>query len=106
MVLNMISAVVLLNVDRGLIHDIGEEFSKIKGVHEIYSVTGIFDYVLIVRVTNPEDLEEVITGQVLKLPGVNKSTTLVAFQYFSRSDLNQMFSIGFDSERPEIDNKK
>ena len=42
----------------------------------------------------PRDAADVITGQLLKLPGVSRTQTMVAFEVFSRHDLEAMFSIG------------
>ena len=41
-----------------------------------------------------EDLAVVITGQVAALAGVHRTQTMVAFETFSRHDLESMFSIG------------
>ena len=48
----------------------------------------------IVRVPRHEQLAEVITGQLVTLPGVTRTQTMVAFEVFSRHDLEAMFSIG------------
>jgi len=37
---------------------------------------------------------DVVTGELLKLPGVSRTQTMVAFEVFSRHDLEAMFSIG------------
>ena len=39
-------------------------------------------------------LADVVTGELLKLPGVARTQTMVAFEVFSRHDLEAMFSIG------------
>ena len=48
----------------------------------------------IVRVPRHETLADVVTGELLKLPGVARTQTMVAFEVFSRHDLEAMFSIG------------
>ncbi|MGZ4269824.1 MAG: Lrp/AsnC ligand binding domain-containing protein, partial [Solirubrobacteraceae bacterium] len=64
------------------------------GVAEAYSVTGEWDFVAIVRVPRHEQLAEVVTGELLKLPGLARTQTMVAFEVFSKHDLESMFSIG------------
>jgi hypothetical protein len=41
-----------------------------------------------------EDLREVVTGGMGALTGVARTQTMVAFEVFSRHDLEAMFSIG------------
>jgi hypothetical protein len=38
----------------------------------------------------------VIPGGIAKVEGVERTETLIAFQVYSRHDLERMFSIGFD----------
>jgi DNA-binding Lrp family transcriptional regulator len=73
---------------------LGGALGDIEGVAEAFSVTGAWDFVAIVRVPRHEMLAEVITGQLLKLPGVSRTQTMVAFEVYSRHDLEAMFSIG------------
>ena len=60
----------------------------------MYSVSGNYDLIALVRVPNNDALAELVTQQMLKLNGIQKSETLLAFQAFSRHDLEAMFSIG------------
>ena len=68
--------------------------ADLEGVAEAYSVTGEWDFVAIIRVPRHEMLAEVVTGELVKLPGVSRTQTMVAFEVFSRHDLEAMFSIG------------
>jgi DNA-binding Lrp family transcriptional regulator len=88
------TAVVLIEAERTAIATLGGELADIDGVAEAYSVTGEWDFVAIVRVPRHEQLAEVITGKLVKLPGVTRTQTMVAFEVFSRHDLEAMFSIG------------
>jgi phenylpyruvate tautomerase PptA (4-oxalocrotonate tautomerase family) len=47
-----------------------------------------------VRVPRHEQLAEVITGNLVKLTGVTRTQTMVAFEAFSEHDLESLFSIG------------
>jgi DNA-binding Lrp family transcriptional regulator len=88
------TAVVLIEAERDAMTTLGGTLAGLDGVAEAYSVTGEWDFVAIVRVPRHEQLAEVITGQLVKLPGVSRTQTMVAFEVFSEHDLQAMFSIG------------
>ena len=90
----MTHAVVLIKAERDAMSTLGGQLADIDGVAEAYSVTGEWDFVAIIRVPRHEQLAEVVMGQLVRLPGVGKTQTLVAFEAFSRHDLEAMFSIG------------
>jgi DNA-binding Lrp family transcriptional regulator len=90
----MTTAVVLIEAERDAMSTLGGALADIEGVAEAYSVTGEWDFVAIVRVPRHETLADVVTGQLLKLPGVARTQTMVAFEVFSHHDLEAMFSIG------------
>ena len=90
----MTHAVVLIEAERDALTTLGGALADLDGVAEAYSVTGEWDFVAIVRVQQHERLAEVITGQLVKLPGVSRTSTMVAFEAFSAHDLESMFSIG------------
>jgi DNA-binding Lrp family transcriptional regulator len=90
----MTHAVVLIEAERGAMGKLGGTLADIDGVAEAYSVTGEWDFVAIIRVPRHELLADVITGQLLSLDGVVRTQTMVAFEVFSKHDLEAMFSIG------------
>ncbi len=92
----MVSAIVLLNVERDLINDVAVQIIEIEGVSEVYSIAGRFDLVAIIRVKDNEGLADVVTNQMLKIKGIINSETLIAFRVFSKFDLDRMFSIGLE----------
>jgi DNA-binding Lrp family transcriptional regulator len=87
-------AVVLIEAERDAMPTLGGKLADVPGVHEAWSVTGEWDFVAIIRVPRHEQLADVITGQLLQIPGVARTQTMVAFEAFSRHDLESMFSIG------------
>lgn len=92
----MITAIVLLKADVHSIPETAQSIAELDRVSEVYSVAGEWDLVVIVRVRRHEELAEVITAQIDKIPGVTRSETLIAFQVFSRHDLDRLFSLGFE----------
>ena len=90
----MTHAIVLICAERTALPDLGGRLAELEGVAEAYSVTGEWDFVVIVRVPRHGQLAEIVTTQVGQLEGVTRTQTMVAFEAFSRHDLEAMFSIG------------
>lgn len=91
----MVSAIVLLNVERHRINGVAEELTQLQGITEVFSVAGSYDLVAVLRVPNNEALAGLVTSQMLQVEGITHSETLIAFKVFSKHDLESMFSIGF-----------
>ena len=90
----MTHAVVLIKAERRVLTTLGDRLVDVEGVSEAYSVTGDWDYVAIVRVPEHDSLAELVTGRLARLEGIADTYTMVAFQVFSKHDLEAMFSIG------------
>ncbi len=90
----MTTAIVLIEAERDALATLGGTLADLEGVSEAWSVTGEWDFVAIVRVPRHELLAEVITGQLVTLPGVTRTQTMVAFEVFSKHDLEAMFDVG------------
>jgi len=90
----MTHAIVLIEADRGQMPGLGGILADVEGVREAYSVTGEWDYVAIVAVKRHEDLADVVTGRIGRIEGVRRTQTMVAFEAFSRHDLEALFSVG------------
>jgi DNA-binding Lrp family transcriptional regulator len=88
------TAVVLIEAERDALSTLGGRLADLEGVAEAWSVTGEWDFVAIVRVPRHEMLAEVITGQLVQLPGVTRTQTMVAFEVFSKHDLEALFDVG------------
>jgi len=91
-----VHAVVLIQCEIDEIAEAAQAIAEIDGVSEVYSVAGEFDLVAIVRVADHDALASVIPGGIAKVEGVARTQTLIAFQVYSRHDLERLFSIGFD----------
>jgi DNA-binding Lrp family transcriptional regulator len=92
----MVSAFVLLNVERTQIERAADKIASLKYVSEVYSVSGRYDLVAVVRVMNIEDLSGVVTGELLRVEGITRSETMLAFRAYSNHDLERLFAIGVD----------
>ncbi len=91
----MVTAIVLIKADVARIPETAEAIAQIPQVSEVYSVTGEFDMVAMVRVRDHEELADVIPGTVNKVAGVTHTETHIAFRAYSRHDLDAAFSIGY-----------
>ena len=91
----MLHAFVLIAARPDRVAPLCEELADIDGVTEVFSVTGgIADVVAIVRVRHHDDLADVVTGKIATMTGIDKTTTLVAFQAYSRHDLEAVWDLG------------
>jgi DNA-binding Lrp family transcriptional regulator len=92
----MITAFVMMKVERDRISAIPDEILNIPNVTEVYSVAGDYDIIAIVRVKEAEDLAKTVTEDFAKVKGITATKTQIAFAYFSNFDLEHMFSLGMN----------
>lgn len=93
----MVTAVVLIKATRQGIQELGPRLADVEGVAEVYTVTGEWDFVAIIRVRQHDEVARTVTQGLLALEGVERSNTMVAFQQFSSHDLEAMFGLGMES---------
>jgi DNA-binding Lrp family transcriptional regulator len=91
----VVTAIVLIKADVASIPETAEAIAQIPAVTEVYSVTGEFDLVAIVRVRGHDELSDVIPGTVNKVSGVTHTETHIAFRTYSRHDLEAAFALGY-----------
>ncbi|MGB5329304.1 MAG: Lrp/AsnC ligand binding domain-containing protein [Gammaproteobacteria bacterium] len=89
----MVTFIILLNVKSNKITEIAEELASIPEISEVYSVTGIYDLVAIVRTKTNDDVAELVANRMGSIKGIKKTDTMLAFKAFSQHDLEAMFSI-------------
>jgi DNA-binding Lrp family transcriptional regulator len=87
-------AIVLIQSERSALATLGGELADIEGVAEAYSVTGEWDFVAILRLREQAQLAQVVTGKISQLDGVSRTHTMVAFEAYSKHDLEALFSVG------------
>ena len=90
--LNMVTAVVLMNVNADWTSRVASELAQMSGVSEVYSVAGNYDLVAILRAKNNESLADLVSETIRKVPGVVRTETLIAFRAYSKQDLETLFS--------------
>lgn len=92
----MITTIVLIRVDPPLIPQAAHMLAGVDGVAEVYSVSGEWDLVAIVRVPQYDDIAKVVTEVFPTVPGLQRTQTLTAFRAYSRKDLQQAWDIGVE----------
>jgi DNA-binding Lrp family transcriptional regulator len=90
----MVSAVILLVVEKSKVNEVAEKLVELPAITEVYSVAGQYDLVAIARVKDNDGIADAVTNQMLKIDGIVRSETLIAFRAFSRHDLERIFSVG------------
>ncbi len=92
----MVTAIILVRAERSKVQDVAQQLLDMHGITEVYSVAGAYDLVAIARVAENQCLAELVTGSMGQVGGVTRTETLIAFQSFSKFDLERMFSIGME----------
>jgi DNA-binding Lrp family transcriptional regulator len=92
----MITAIVNVNAAVDRIPEVAQAIADLEGVTEVYSVAGDVDLVAMVRVRRHEELADVIAGRLNRVEGVLATQTLIAFQAYSKHDLEATFSLGIE----------
>jgi DNA-binding Lrp family transcriptional regulator len=90
----MVTAFILMRVERTRLRSIADDLLAVEGIAEIYSVAGPYDLVAVVRVKQHEHLNDLVTEQVAALDGILSTETLIAFRSFSKKDLGLLWDVG------------
>ena len=83
----MITAVVLIQTGRDKVNVVGEELAGIEGIVEVYSVSGRFDLVTLIRLETNEELAELMTEKITKVEGIVDTESMIAFRKISKKDI-------------------
>jgi DNA-binding Lrp family transcriptional regulator len=89
----MVAGVVLIRAVRDQIPAAARAVAEIDGIAEVYSVSGEWDLVAIIRVAEWEAIATVVTEKLARVAGIERTMTLVAFRVFSKKDLAGAFDI-------------
>ncbi|MBK1692747.1 Lrp/AsnC family transcriptional regulator [Ectothiorhodospira mobilis] len=89
----MLTAIILINVERTRVNEVASQLADMPAISEVFSVSGPYDLIAIVRVRENEALAQLVTEHLLTIDGIAKTQTLLAFKAYSRHDLEAMFSV-------------
>jgi DNA-binding Lrp family transcriptional regulator len=90
----MVTAIILMKTAQGRTPEVAQALTDLPGISEAYSVAGSYDLVAIARVRDHEQLADLVSGRVQKIPGIESTNTLIAFRAYSKHDLEAMWDVG------------
>lgn len=90
----MLTAFVMIHAEADKIADVAQAIADMPNVAEVYSVTGDIDIVAVVRLSDYEQLANVVPEGLSRVPGVLRTNTVLAFRRFSSRDLEAAWDIG------------
>lgn len=82
----MPTAILLLKIDHRRVTGTAEALLDIVGVAEVYSVSGRYDLLAIIKSESLDMIESLITDQLLKLEGIVDSETMFAFRSYEKRE--------------------
>ncbi len=92
----MLTAFTMIQARPDAIKRVAQAIAELPHVSEVYSVTGEWDIIAIVRLQDYEKLAEVIPDEISRLDGITRTSTVLAFRRFAPSDLEDAWTIGID----------
>jgi DNA-binding Lrp family transcriptional regulator len=92
----VITTIVLIRADPKTIPQVAQRIAGVEGVTDVYSVSGEWDLVAIVKVPEYDRIAQVVTEEFVKVPGIERTQTLTAFRAYSKKDLEQAWDIGVE----------
>src|SRR6266487_4114823 len=98
----MVTAIVLISGGAAEFPKTAKALADLEGFSEVYSVSGEWDLIAIVRVGNHDDLALIVTEHLRKVPGVKSTETLIAWRAYSRYDLDRLFSVRSEEHTSEL----
>src|SRR5262245_46231104 len=91
---NMLTAFVMIEAEPDKIAGMGQSIANMPNVAEVYSVTGAFDILVVLRLSEYEQLAEAVPDGLAKIEGILRTNTVLAFRRFSSQDLEAAWDIG------------
>lgn len=89
----MVAAVVLIRAVPGDVPALARRIAGIDGVAEVYSVSGDWDLIAILRVKEYDRIAQIVTEEIAQVSGIERTNTLTAFRVYSRQDLERAWDM-------------
>ena len=78
----MKAAFVLVKCELGRLEEVANALMEIEGVSEVHSITGTYDLLVKLYAATYDDFGDVIPDRLQKVPGIQDTTTMLAFRAF------------------------
>jgi DNA-binding Lrp family transcriptional regulator len=90
----VITAIVQIRCSRDLIPQTAEAVAELAGISEVYSVSGDWDLMAVLKVKAYEDIATTVTEHMVRIPGIVRTNTISAFRVYSKTDREAGFTLG------------
>jgi len=90
----MITTIVLIKTEHTQINNVGNKLAEFEGVTEVYSVTGRYNLIAVLRNKKLDDIDEIVTNKINAIEGIKKTETMIAYRLMSKFDIAGMFDMG------------
>jgi DNA-binding Lrp family transcriptional regulator len=90
----MLTAFVMINVEPQKIGLVAQQVANLPNVTEVYSVTGDYDIIAVLRLAEYDSLAEAVPDGLAKIDGIRNTNTVLAFRRFSAGDLQAAWDLG------------
>jgi DNA-binding Lrp family transcriptional regulator len=84
----------MIQAEPAQIAEVAQALANLPHVAEVYSVTGEYDIIAIVRLKEYDQLAEAVPEGLARLPGIRRTSTILAFRRFSAQDLAAAWDLG------------
>jgi len=88
----MITSIVMIKCETGQVKSVAEKLVDIEGVAEVYSVTGEWDIITVIRVKEFDSLSTVVSEQIASTPGISRTITNLAFRCYSKYGMEKVWA--------------
>ena len=97
----MITALVLIKVEKGKIQDVASTLGQFEEVKEVFSVTGEYDLVAKVQVKEYENMSDIVTDNFQNIDEIVSTRTMMAFKTYKFMDLTEVLVPPVHVEAPQ-----
>ena len=88
----MITSIVMIKCETGHVKSGSQAVVDIDGVAEVYSITGEWDILAVIRVKEFDSLATIVSEQIASTPGITKTITTMAFRCYSKHGMEKMWA--------------
>lgn len=90
----MVTAIILLNVERQLLTDVIKQILNVKGIVEVHAVVGEYDLAAVARVKDNQQLSGIIADKMCnQIKGITRSKTLISLDSEYNYDAASVYGI-------------
>jgi DNA-binding Lrp family transcriptional regulator len=82
----------MIKCEIGQVKRVAETLVDLEGIAEVYSITGEWDILAVIRVKEFDSLATVVSEQIASTPGITKTITTLAFRCYSKHDMEKVWA--------------